>query len=202
MFVSIVATWGAELIALSATRSWDALPQAWQLHDIHLSAGEAVNCGPPSCERLPPAPSQPVPDPQRKQCEQRRTAADIVAILPIEGGGETLSEGRRRVALAACRRATVALAAPAHYSAIRPEAVAVTEQPAAQAHHRDDTETGERATRAKAGYAGDGLSPVAQSGQEPRKTISCSETSSGTRSLRLEIACSSAASANGTTAPH
>jgi hypothetical protein len=68
--------------------------------------------------------------PERKQPE-RRAPAERVPVLAIEGGGVAPSVGHGPVPPAA-RRAAAALTAPAHHLALAPEAMAMTEETAAQ----------------------------------------------------------------------
>ena len=83
---------------------------------------------------------------QRKQCEERRSPAQVVTVLAIEGTGVQTRVGRGFVALGAAR-AAAARAFPAHRLAFAREAEAMAKEATAKHHGRDysDHLTGRRA---------------------------------------------------------
>lgn len=77
------------------------------------------------------APTEPIPDTEREEAEDRSPPTELVAVIPVEGGRVVPSELVRLVGLAATV-ATAALALPQHGIALRSEPVAVPEEPTAQ----------------------------------------------------------------------
>src|SRR5579875_3923956 len=73
----------------------------------------------------------PVPGAERQQPDERGVAAEFCRVLVVEGGGVAGGVGFRGVGLGS-PGAAPALAGPAHHGPLRPEAVAVAEDPAAE----------------------------------------------------------------------
>ena len=91
------------------------------------------------------APAQGAGDAQGKQPDERRSAAEVLAILPVEGAAvaERVLGGRVLLGPAG---AAFPLASPAHEVAIAREAETMAQQPAAQHRARAYSAPGRRKT--------------------------------------------------------